>query len=52
VFRAFDSEGTSTTDIDDLFDGQPAVIGPALAGPHQNQMPLLNEVVSFPAISP
>jgi hypothetical protein len=51
VFRSFDSEGTSTTDIDDLFDGQPLVIGPALAGPHRNQMPLLNEVVSFPAVS-
>jgi hypothetical protein len=50
VFRAFESEGTSTNDIDDLLLGQRAVIGPALVGPHQNQMPLLNEVVSFPAI--
>jgi hypothetical protein len=50
VFRSFDSEGTSTNDIDDLLAGQRAVIGPALAGPHQNQMPLLNEIVSFPAI--
>ena len=50
VFRSFDSEGTSTDDIDDLLAGQRAVIGPALAGPHQNQMPLLNQVVGFPAI--
>jgi hypothetical protein len=50
VFRSFDSEGTSTDDIDDLLAGQRAVIGPALAGPHQNQMPLMNEIVSFPAI--
>jgi hypothetical protein len=50
VFRSFDSEGTSTNDIDDLLAGQRAVIGPALAGPHQNQMPLLNQVVGFPAI--
>jgi hypothetical protein len=50
VFRSFDSEGTSTNDIDGLLAGQQAVIGPALAGPHQNQMPLMDEVVSFPAI--
>jgi hypothetical protein len=48
VFRSFDSEGTITIPLDDLFEGRPAVIGPALAGRHANQLPLDNQVVGFP----
>ena len=48
VFRAFESEGTVTTSDADLGAGQVATISGALAGPHRDQMPLFNQVVSFP----
>jgi murein DD-endopeptidase MepM/ murein hydrolase activator NlpD len=47
VFRSFSSEGTVTSSVDDLAAGHPAVIGPALAGRHENQMPLDDQVVDF-----
>ncbi len=50
VFRSFDSEGTVTSTIDDLEVGRPAVIGSALAGRHQNQLPLENQSVNFPSL--
>ena len=47
VFRTFDSEGTVTgSDDEDL--SQPLTIGPALAGPHRDQMPMVDQVISFP----
>lgn len=49
VFRSFDSDGTVTTSDADLADGQAATISSALAGPHRDQMPLQDQVVSFPA---
>lgn len=48
VFRSFASEGT-VADQDALFAGQPAPVGPALAGPHRKQLPLDLQVVRFPA---
>jgi hypothetical protein len=48
VFRAFESQGTVTTSDNDLAAGQAAAISDALAGPHRDQMPLVNQVVSFP----
>jgi hypothetical protein len=47
VLRSFGSEGTVTSSFDDLAAGLPAVIGPALAGRHENQMPLDDLVVDF-----
>ena len=50
-FRSFDNEGTVTTDIELLQDGAAAVITPALAGSHQDQMPLQFQLLSFPPIA-
>ncbi|MGH2583434.1 MAG: M23 family metallopeptidase, partial [Dehalococcoidia bacterium] len=47
VFRSFESEGTLTNTVDDLVEGQPAQIGPALAGRHRLQIPMNNQVVDF-----
>jgi murein DD-endopeptidase MepM/ murein hydrolase activator NlpD len=49
VFRSFVGEGTVTSSFDHLDAGGAAVIGPALAGQHQNQLPLDNQVIGFPA---
>ena len=48
-FRSFVSEGTITSSIFDLVAGRPAVIGPVSRGLHRRQMPLLEEVIDFPA---
>jgi hypothetical protein len=47
VFRSFESEGTLTNSVDDLVEGRPAQIGPALAGPHRLQLPMNNQIVDF-----
>jgi hypothetical protein len=51
VFRTFSSEGTVTTSLDALAEGQPAAIDRALAGQFEARLPLENQVVSFPPIS-
>jgi murein DD-endopeptidase MepM/ murein hydrolase activator NlpD len=47
-FRSFGSEGTFTNKVEDLQKGKPAVIGPVSRGHHRDQLPLENEVISFP----
>jgi hypothetical protein len=51
TFRAFSSEGTATTSLDELAEGQPAAIDRALAGQFEARLPLENQVVSFPPMS-
>ncbi len=51
TFRAFSSEGTVTSSLDELAEGQPAAIDRALAGQFEARLPLENQVVSFPPIS-
>jgi Peptidase family M23 len=48
VFRSFESEGTVTSSFADLGEGRPAEVTPALAGRHQLQLPLNNQLISFP----
>jgi murein DD-endopeptidase MepM/ murein hydrolase activator NlpD len=48
VFSSFTTTGTVTNPFDDIAAGTPAQIGPARAGPHRNQLPLENEVLTFP----
>jgi hypothetical protein len=50
-FRSFNVEGTVTTDIDDLQGGAAASITPALAGAHQDQMSLQNQLLGFPSVA-
>ena len=47
-FRSFGSEGTITNSISKLQEGRPAVIGPVSRGHHRRELPLENEVLSFP----
>jgi murein DD-endopeptidase MepM/ murein hydrolase activator NlpD len=48
-FRSFDSEGTVTNDLEtSIQEGEPAVIVPALAGEHRDEMPLQNQLIRFP----
>lgn len=46
VFRAFSSPGVLTNE-GDVEGGKPAVIGPRLAGAHENALPLNDQVVDF-----
>jgi murein DD-endopeptidase MepM/ murein hydrolase activator NlpD len=48
VFSSFTTTGTVTNPFDDIAAGAPAQIGTARAGPHQNELPLENEVLTFP----
>ena len=48
VFSSFTTTGTVTNPFDDIAAGAPAQIGTARAGPHRNQLPLENEVLTFP----
>src|SRR4029453_217205 len=48
VFSSFTITGTVTNPFDDIAAGAPAQIGTARAGPHRNQLPLENEVLTFP----
>ena len=48
VFTSFSGEG-GVVDEDPLFKGGTVTVDKdALSGPHKNQMPLLDQVVSFP----
>jgi hypothetical protein len=47
VFSSFMTTGTITNSFDDVAAGAAAQIGPARAGPHRNQLPLENEVITF-----
>ncbi len=46
--RSFFSEGTITSPIDALLSGTAATIGHASRGHHRHELPLENEVISFP----
>ena len=48
VFSSFTTTGTVTNPFDDIAAGAPAQIRTARAGPHRNQLPLENEVLTFP----
>ncbi len=48
VFSSFTITGTITNPFDDIAAGGTAQIGPAQAGPHRNELPLENEVITFP----
>ncbi len=48
VFSSFTTTGAVTNSFDDIAAGAAAQIGPARAGPHQNELPLENEVLTFP----
>jgi len=48
VFSSFTITGTITNPFDDIAAGGTAQIGPAQAGPHRNELPLQDEVITFP----
>ena len=48
VFSSFTITGTITNPFDDIAAGGAAQIGPAQAGPHRNELPLQDEVITFP----
>ena len=48
VFSSFTITGTITNPFDDIAAGGTAQIGPARAGAHRNELPLENEVLTFP----
>src|SRR6266481_2770588 len=48
VFSSFTITGTITNSFDDIAAGGTAQIGSARAGPHRNELPLQDEVITFP----
>jgi hypothetical protein len=48
VFSSFTTTGTVTNPFDDIAAGATAQIGPARAGPHHNELPLNDDVITFP----
>jgi len=48
VFSSFTTTGKVTNPFDDIAAGAPAQIGTTRADPHRNQLPLENEVLTFP----
>ena len=48
VFSSFTTTGTITNPFDDVAAGGTAQIGPARAGPHHNELPLNDDVITFP----
>jgi hypothetical protein len=48
VFSSFTTTGTITNPFDDIAAGATAQIGPARAGPHRNELPLSDDVITFP----
>ncbi len=48
VFSSFTTIGTITNPFDDVAAGATAQIGPARAGPHHNELPLNDDVITFP----
>jgi hypothetical protein len=52
VFSSFTTTGTITNPFDDIAAGATAEIGPARAGRHKKELPLENDVITFPKQSP
>jgi hypothetical protein len=48
VFSSFTTTGTITNPFDDIAAGATAQIAPARAGPHHDELPIENEVITFP----
>ena len=48
VFSSFTTTGTITNPFADVVAGGTAQIGPARAGPHRNELPLNDDVITFP----
>jgi len=48
VLSSFRTTGAVTNSFDDIAAGAAAQIGTARTGPHQNELPLENEVLTFP----
>ena len=48
VFSSFTTTGTVTNPFDDIAAGGTAQTGPMRAGAHRNELPLENEVLTFP----
>jgi murein DD-endopeptidase MepM/ murein hydrolase activator NlpD len=48
VFSSFTTTGTITNRFDDIAEGATAEIGPARAGRHKKELPLENDVITFP----
>ena len=48
VFSSFTTTGAVTNSFDDIAAGAAAQIGPARAGPHHNELPLNDDVITFP----
>jgi murein DD-endopeptidase MepM/ murein hydrolase activator NlpD len=48
VFSSFTTTGTITNPFDDIAAGGTAQIGPTRAGLHHNELPLNNDVITFP----
>jgi murein DD-endopeptidase MepM/ murein hydrolase activator NlpD len=48
VFSSFTTTGTITNPFDDVAAGGTAQIGPARAGLHHNELPLNDDVITFP----
>jgi Peptidase family M23 len=48
VFSSFTTTGTITNPFDDIAAGGTAQIGPTRAGPHHNELPLNDDVITFP----
>ena len=48
VFSSFTTTGEVTNSFDDIAAGATAQVGPARAGPHRNELPLNDDVITFP----
>jgi hypothetical protein len=48
VFSSFTTTGAVTNSFDDIAAGAAAQIGPVRAGPHHNELPLNDDVITFP----
>lgn len=48
VFSSFTTTGAVTNSFDDIAAGATAQVGPARAGPHRNELPLNDDVITFP----
>lgn len=48
VFSSFTTTGAVTNSFDDIAAGAAAEIGAARAGPHHNELPLNDDVITFP----
>ena len=48
VFSSFTTTGAVTNSFDDIAAGATAQVGPARAGPHRNELPLNDDVITSP----